>query len=133
MGVQEMVKPAFRGTDAAAKKTVCQTLLLTLELGLRMLHPMMPFVTEELWQRLPCRGHAWSATVADPPSICVASFPALLPHLHRPAVEEQFAYALTVLRKGRSTKDAAGIKTSTPFVISTAVRARCGRCTRCGM
>jgi valyl-tRNA synthetase len=40
-----------------------------LEAGLRLLHPFMPFVTEELWQRLPRRA---SDTV---PSIMLAPYP----------------------------------------------------------
>jgi valyl-tRNA synthetase len=39
-----------------AKWAAQATLWVTLESGLRLLHPMMPFVTEELWQRLPGRG-----------------------------------------------------------------------------
>jgi valyl-tRNA synthetase len=46
-----------------------QTLYTCLDHGLRLLHPFMPFVTEELWQRLPRRPN-------DPtPSIMVSSFP----------------------------------------------------------
>ncbi|KAL8007682.1 putative valine-tRNA ligase, valyl/Leucyl/Isoleucyl-tRNA synthetase, editing [Plasmopara halstedii] len=39
--------------DAESKLTAQQTLYVCLEFGLRLLHPSMPFVTEELWQRLP--------------------------------------------------------------------------------
>jgi len=122
----EMAKPVFSSTDPTVKRQAKQTLLLTLELGLRMLHPMMPFVTEELWQRLPSRGHKWSATVADPPSICVAAFPTPLPQLSRPALEDQFTYVQTVVKKGRSVKDAAQIKSAVPFVIATSTPALLG-------
>jgi len=44
-------------TDESAsvttKKSAQQTLYTCLDYGLRLLHPFMPFVTEELWQRLP--------------------------------------------------------------------------------
>lgn len=74
--VQEMTKPALRGTDEDTKLKARKTLLLCVDVGLRLLHPFMPFVTEELWQRLPCRGFPLSATVADAPSIVIAPWPA---------------------------------------------------------
>ena len=44
-------------TDESApvirRKSAQQTLHTCLDYGLRLLHPFMPFVTEELWQRLP--------------------------------------------------------------------------------
>lgn len=39
--------------SSATKKSAQQTLYTCLDYGLRLLHPFMPFVTEELWQRLP--------------------------------------------------------------------------------
>ncbi|KAK7696379.1 hypothetical protein QCA50_001033 [Cerrena zonata] len=51
------------------KNSARQTLYTCLDHGLRLLHPFMPFVTEELWQRLPRRPD-------DPtPSIMVSSYP----------------------------------------------------------
>ena len=38
--------------------TVAQTLAFTLDRGLRLLHPFMPFVTEALWQELPHHGES---------------------------------------------------------------------------
>lgn len=60
-------------TDESAavetRKSAQQTLYTCLDYGLRLLHPFMPFVTEELWQRLPRRPN-------DPtPSIMVSSYP----------------------------------------------------------
>lgn len=52
----------------ATKRSAQHTLYTCLDFGLRILHPFMPFVTEELWQRLPRRG-------ADPPSLMLASYP----------------------------------------------------------
>jgi valyl-tRNA synthetase len=40
---------------AAERLSAQNTLYTVLDNGLRMLHPFMPFVTEELWQRLPRR------------------------------------------------------------------------------
>jgi valyl-tRNA synthetase len=39
--------------QVATKQAARNALWVSLEAGLRLLHPFMPFVTEELWQRLP--------------------------------------------------------------------------------
>lgn len=48
----ELVKPAMGNASAppAEKRGTLEALFLALEGGLRLLHPFMPFVTEELWQ-----------------------------------------------------------------------------------
>lgn len=72
---QESVKPVFTKAEeegsSSRRAEVCrQTLYTCLEVGLRLLSPLMPFVTEELYQRLPRR-----KPQSDPPSICVTSYP----------------------------------------------------------
>nr|MDQ3057568.1 valine--tRNA ligase [Pseudomonadota bacterium] len=47
----ELAKPALNGSDAAADSTR-HTLLYVLEALLRLLHPLVPFVTEELWRNV---------------------------------------------------------------------------------
>ncbi|MBA4783284.1 MAG: valine--tRNA ligase [Rhizobiales bacterium] len=47
----ELAKPVFSGEDEAAKAEVRQTTAYVLEEILKILHPFMPFVTEELWSR----------------------------------------------------------------------------------
>ncbi|XP_048132008.1 valine--tRNA ligase, mitochondrial 1-like isoform X2 [Rhodamnia argentea] len=52
----EAIKPYFAIEDptfSSERKSSQEVLWLCLETGLRLLHPFMPFVTEELWQRLP--------------------------------------------------------------------------------
>ncbi len=49
----EMVKPVLYGEDEAAKKQTQAVLAHTLSVILRMLHPIMPFVTEEIWWKVP--------------------------------------------------------------------------------
>lgn len=64
------MKPMTDETAPAARKASAQQTLYTcLDYGLRLLHPFMPFVTEELWQRLPRRPND------STPSIMVASYP----------------------------------------------------------
>jgi valyl-tRNA synthetase len=65
----ECLKPVMQGEDEEAKESSRQTLYTVVDIGLRLLHPFMPFITEELYQRLPRRA---GDTV---PSICVASYP----------------------------------------------------------
>jgi valyl-tRNA synthetase len=48
----ELAKPALNGDDAAAADSTRHTLLYVLEALLRLLHPLTPFVTEELWQQV---------------------------------------------------------------------------------
>ncbi|MHC1478889.1 valine--tRNA ligase [Frateuria aurantia] len=46
----ELAKPALQGSDAVAAASTRHTLLVVLETALRMLHPIVPFITEEIWQ-----------------------------------------------------------------------------------
>lgn len=52
-------------------RTPLEVLFICLDYGLRLLHPMMPFVTEELYQRLP-------PSYSRKESICIANFPELV-------------------------------------------------------
>jgi valyl-tRNA synthetase len=49
----EMAKVVFNSDDETARRESRGTLLAALEILLRALHPMMPFITEDLWSRLP--------------------------------------------------------------------------------
>jgi len=48
----ELAKPALNGDDARAAASTRHTLLHVLESLLRLLHPLVPFVTEELWRQV---------------------------------------------------------------------------------
>ncbi|MFT3756465.1 MAG: valine--tRNA ligase [Pseudoxanthomonas sp.] len=48
----ELAKPALNGDDVQAVASTRHTLLFVLENLLRLLHPLIPFVTEELWQQV---------------------------------------------------------------------------------
>jgi valyl-tRNA synthetase len=63
----ELCKPALAGE--APRPRVGEVLLTVLDRALRLLHPVMPFLTEELWQRLPGR------EAIHPETICLAPYP----------------------------------------------------------
>jgi valyl-tRNA synthetase len=63
----ELSKPALTGE--APRPRVGEVLLTVLDRSLRLLHPVMPFLTEEVWQRLP--GHE----AIHPETICLAPYP----------------------------------------------------------
>ncbi|MCG3140022.1 MAG: Valine--tRNA ligase [Anaerolineae bacterium] len=54
----EASKVILNGNDERAKHNTRAALVHVLEHALRLLHPMMPFVTEEIWQHLPHHGEA---------------------------------------------------------------------------
>ncbi|MEK3852964.1 valine--tRNA ligase [Cytobacillus sp. FSL H8-0458] len=63
----EMAKLPLYGEDEAAKKTTRSILAYVLDNTMRLLHPFMPFITEEIWQNLPHSGE--SITVAQWPAV----------------------------------------------------------------
>lgn len=63
----EMSKEILYGEDEAAKKTNKSILVHVLDQTLRLLHPIMPFVTEEIWAKLPHTGE--SLVIADYPVV----------------------------------------------------------------
>lgn len=66
----EMAKLPLYGDDVTAKQTTRSVLAYVLNQTLRLLHPLMPFITEEIWQHLPHGG--LSITVAEWPEEHVA-------------------------------------------------------------
>ncbi|MEZ5314487.1 MAG: valine--tRNA ligase, partial [Thermoanaerobaculia bacterium] len=98
----EMVKPAFdRGAE---RPYAAEVLLSALDRSLRLLHPVMPFLTEELWQRIP--GHR----TIHPETICLAPYPARVPEWSL-AADEQARIGLlrdvvTLVRNERAEKGA---------------------------
>ncbi len=64
----EIVKPGLqRAHDPAAQRAARATLLAVLETLLRALHPLMPFITEEIWQRVaPLAGAAGDSIMLAP-------------------------------------------------------------------
>ena len=76
----EFAKPVLQSTDSAEaqRRGTRQTLLETLEALLRLLHPLMPFITEEIWQRVAPRAGVAGRSIMTQP------FPAPLAGRGRP-------------------------------------------------
>ena len=64
----EITKPVLQGEKSELGTEVAATLVHVLETSLRALHPFVPFLTEELWQRLP-------RPASRPVSIALAPYP----------------------------------------------------------
>jgi valyl-tRNA synthetase len=101
----EIAKQSLYKSDDLIERAVTQrTLAETLEVTLRLLHPFMPFISEEIWQRLPHRGD----------SIMVAPFPKATRKGHDQSAELQMAPILdnvSAIRTGRSENRIAPSKT----------------------
>uniref|UniRef100_A0A8C1WJI1 Valine--tRNA ligase n=1 Tax=Cyprinus carpio TaxID=7962 RepID=A0A8C1WJI1_CYPCA len=100
----ESVKPVLSRTDSEGQKQadICrQTLYTCLEVGLRLLSPIMPFVTEELFQRLPRR-----RAQDSPPSICVTPYPETseVSRGQSEDVDRQMEFVMSVVKTIRSLR-----------------------------
>ncbi len=85
----EAIKPVMKGSDAAKKDAALNTLYTVLDRALKLLHPTMPYLTEELYQRLP---HAHGTASK---SISIAEFPVLLKNYASEDVEEKMNQLLS--------------------------------------
>jgi valyl-tRNA synthetase len=118
------------GDVALAQRLARSTLHVCLELGLRLLHPMMPMLTEELWQRLPGRGLPQRAVEGAPkdwPSIMIAQYPISMPTATKPEVEAAFALFQEIIRAGRSLRsdyDIVPSKSTTMFFAASDAASR---------
>jgi valyl-tRNA synthetase len=63
----ELSKIALSGGDATGRQTAQSVLAHVLEQSLRLLHPFMPFLTEEIWQHLPVHKATDSVMIAAYP------------------------------------------------------------------
>lgn len=68
----ELAKPIFQGTDEAAKAETRAMTAWTLDQTLKLMHPVMPFITEELWDQLGQDG-----APRDEPMLLGAAWPEL--------------------------------------------------------
>jgi valyl-tRNA synthetase len=91
----ELSKPFVTSTEKTDENTaVKRRIIYILERSLSLLHPLMPFITEELWQRLPHQGK----------TICLNEFPTAATRDEQAECEmELFTGLITKLRNIRST------------------------------
>ena len=69
----------------------------TFETALRLLHPAMPFLTEELWQRL-------EKPAGSPISIALAPYPQYCAELADPEAEKEIAIVQEVVTMARTLR-----------------------------
>jgi valyl-tRNA synthetase len=102
-GVTEQVYSLETTPLAEARRNQSRAVLWTcLDVYTRLLHPMCPFVTEELWQRLPGRGTGCSD--GEQASIMVSAWPRAVPAWHSPAAELGMEVALGAIEGARSLR-----------------------------
>jgi valyl-tRNA synthetase len=90
----EFSKLSLYGNDAAAKQTTRSVLCYVLDRILRLLHPFMPFVTEEIWQNMPHEGI----------SIMIAPWPEADDQLRFPIAVTQMKLYMDVIRTVRNIR-----------------------------
>ncbi|HET7874022.1 MAG TPA: class I tRNA ligase family protein, partial [Methylomirabilota bacterium] len=92
----------YQREDPLARAVTQKTLVETLEATLRLLHPFMPFITEEIWQRLPHQGE----------SIMTAPYPKVLPKARDRQAEWQMAPVLDFVSAQRTIRSESRIPPS---------------------
>ena len=114
----ELIKPVVYDKSEANgdnRWAAQATLWICLETGLRILHPMMPFVTEELWQRLPGRG---TLGESESETIMLAPYPEYIEKYADETSEESMALAMKVIKACRSLRSSYNItKDKTNFFV----------------
>ncbi len=91
----EMIKPTLYGKGEGAEAEVTRSVLShVLGTILRLLHPFMPFITEEIWQRIP-----WSDG-----SIMVTEFPKVGEGLKAPSAVEEMSWVKSAVSAIRNVR-----------------------------
>jgi len=112
----EMIKPAMRGEDLETANASRSTLAYVLENALRLLHPFMPFITEEIWQQLP---HAAGALE----SIMISTWPQPIDALRDPEAEREMAFLMETIACVRKQRADQGIAPAQKVAIRVATDA----------
>jgi valyl-tRNA synthetase len=97
----EAAKPRLYEGDEGDRRDAADVLAWTLERSLRLLHPIMPFVTEEAWQRFGAGA-----------SVVVAPWPEAEPAHRDEEAEVRFGFAQEVVTAVRRFRKAHGLRDS---------------------
>ena len=103
----EMSKETLAGDDEAAKLTTRSILVYVLDNTLRLLHPIMPFVTEEIWQSVPHVGE----------SLVVATYPTVHPEQMDEQAAEEMEFLMDFIRSVRTVRNEMNTPLSKPINI----------------
>jgi valyl-tRNA synthetase len=90
----EMAKLPLYGENESAKKTTRSILAYVLDHTMRLLHPFMPFITEEIWQNLPHQGE----------SITVAKWPIVKPEFTDNQAAQEMKLLMEMIRSVRNIR-----------------------------
>ena len=90
----ELTKPRLNGDDETAKEGAQRVLLYVLVEILKLLHPFMPFITEEIWQALPHEGYA----------LMMQSYPVYDGSLNFPGDETSFGMVMDAIKAVRARR-----------------------------
>jgi valyl-tRNA synthetase len=92
----EWVKPELQSADRERAKVAWKNLFAAYEAALRLLHPFMPFLTEELWHQLPQKAGA--------KSIALDKFPEARADWKNAAAQEEFELIQQVIAAARNIR-----------------------------
>ena len=98
----ELTKPRLNGEDPALKLSAEKVHLYVLTEILKLLHPFMPFITEEIWQSLPHSGEA----------LMVESYPQYSETLDFSADEMKFEAVMSLIRTVRARRSEMNVPPS---------------------
>jgi valyl-tRNA synthetase len=98
----ELVKSRLLGEDAAARQAAQQVLAIVLEGVLKLLHPFMPHITEELW-------HTLTAS-SDEVYLALQAYPEMDASLIDAELETEFALLMETIRTIRNLRAEACVK-----------------------
>ena len=103
----EMSKEVLYGDDAVSKQTTQSILVHTLDQILRLLHPIMPFVTEEIWQHIPHQGT----------SLVVAYYPVVHPEFNDETASKGMEVLKELIRSVRNIRSEVNTPLSKPITL----------------
>ncbi len=115
----ELSKPTLNQEKDSPSRTATQAVLAqVLETALRLLHPLMPFITEEIWQTLPeqarnrqsCGEHAKAGKQYD--SIMVSPYPVADEKLINPEIEQDMQMVMDLILAIRNIRGEMNIAPS---------------------